>query len=71
MPYSILYGISVAQIRDDFASAKEAVERLEALRRGNAVGIILLDEKGAEISNAHLNALAKIEDGDRQEYGRS
>ncbi|QKC93684.1 hypothetical protein [Mesorhizobium sp. NZP2298] len=66
MPYSILYGISVAQIRDDFAAAKEAVARLEALRRAKAVGIIILDKNGAEISEAQLNALAKIEDGDRQ-----
>jgi hypothetical protein len=66
MSYSILYGISVAQIRDDFAAAKEAVARLEALRRGKAVGIIILDKNGAEISEAQLNALAKIEDGDRQ-----
>ena len=67
MPYSILYGISVAQIRDDFASAKEAAARLGSLRRGNALGIIILDENGAEVSEAHLNALARIEDSDRQE----
>lgn len=66
MPYSILYGLSVAQIRDDFASAKEAVARVEALRRGNAMGIMILDEDGAEISEAQLNALAEIEDSDRQ-----
>ena len=50
MPYSVLYGISVAQIRDDFASAKEAVARLEALRRGHAAGIMILDENGTEIA---------------------
>lgn len=66
MPYSILYGISVAQIRDHFAAAKEAVARLESLRRGKALGIIVLDENGAEISEAQLNSLAKIEDGDGQ-----
>jgi hypothetical protein len=67
MPYSILYGMSVAQIRDDFDTAKEAYARLEALRRANAVGIIILDENGAEISEADLNALAEFEGGDRQE----
>lgn len=66
MPYSVLYGLSVAQIRDDFASAKEAVSRVEALRRGNAVGIVILDDNGAGVSEAQLNALARIEDGDRQ-----
>ena len=67
MPYSILYGLSVAQIRDDFASAKEAIARVETLRRGHAAGILILDQNGAEITEARLSAIAKIEGGDSQE----
>jgi len=64
MPYSILYGISVAQIRDDFATASQAIDHLDALRRGHAAGIMILDEGGMEISEARLRALAEIEGGD-------
>ena len=62
MPYSILYGLSVAQIREDFATAKDAFQRLKALRSGAAIGIIIFDKSDTEISGAHLAELAKVED---------
>ena len=62
MPYSILYGLSVAQIREDFATAKDAFQRLEALRSGAAIGIIIFDKSDTEISAARLAELAEVED---------
>ncbi|MBN9220007.1 MAG: hypothetical protein J0I79_18850 [Mesorhizobium sp.] len=64
MPYSVLYGLSIAQIMDDFATAEEAIARLAALRSGNAAGIMILDGEGAEITEADLNARAATEGGD-------
>lgn len=65
MPYSILYGLSIAQIREDFPTAREALQRLEALRGGSAVGIIIFDKSDTEISGARLAELAGTEgDGD-------
>lgn len=64
MPYSVLYGLSIAQIRDDFATAEEAVARLATLRSGHVAGIMILDGEGLEITEADLNARAGAERGD-------
>ena len=63
MPYSVLYGMSVAQIREDFATAAEVIARLRALRNNGAVGIIVFDKSDTEINDAHLAELAKAESG--------
>ena len=62
MPYSVLYGISVAQIREDFARAAEVIARLHALRNNGAVGIIVFDKSDTEINDARLAEFAEIED---------
>jgi hypothetical protein len=61
MPYSVLYGISAAQIREDFATAAQVLARLQALRNGGAVGIIVFDKSDTEISDARLAELARTE----------
>ncbi|MEZ2328747.1 hypothetical protein AB6802_03350 [Mesorhizobium sp. RCC_202] len=63
MPYSVLYGISVAQIREDFATAAEVIARLQTLRNNGAVGIIVFDKSDTEINDARLAELAKAESG--------
>lgn len=61
MPYSVLYGISAAQIREDFATAAEVLQRIQVLRNGGAIGIIVFDKSDTEINDARLAELAGTE----------
>ena len=61
MPYSVLYGLSIAQIREDFATAAEVLARLKVLRNSGAVGIIVFDKSDTEINEARLAELAVTE----------
>jgi hypothetical protein len=64
MAFSVFYGDSVAQVREDHPSAREALAAAQDFRARGARGVFVTDGQGHEPSDAELETLADQEASD-------
>ncbi len=67
MAYSIYFGHPIAQIREDFPTARRALARFDALWDRGAMGIMVLDPQGRQLDRSSLAQLARTEEGSEGE----
>jgi hypothetical protein len=59
MAFSVFYGDSIAQVREDYPTAREALEAARDYKRRGARGVFVSDGRGRDLSEADLEALAE------------
>jgi hypothetical protein len=64
MAFSVFYGDSVAQVRDEYPSALEALVAARDFRASGARGVFVTDGQGDELTDAELVTLADQETSD-------
>lgn len=61
MAFSVYFGDSIAQSREDYPSAREALEAARDFKRRGARGVFVTDGAGRELSEAELEQLSERE----------
>jgi len=61
MAFSVFYGNSIAQVREDYSSARETLAAVRDFRVRGARGVFVTDGQGHELTDAELETLADQE----------